>query len=167
MVEEQTKQAYVQVYISFTSWTNREWASFPAVSGTVENRVRPWRLRVEIWEDKGKVLEPGTTVLTNIEDADIWTAYHMKSQILFLFLTNPSRVNDATGLQIDFFHFNANFSHTTSFYQIFVWQPTHFSHSSHIFMNSTASRVSPQLWVTVIIYNIAIVVLPNDIRNVI
>lgn len=65
-VEERTKQADVQVDISFTSWTNREWASFPAASGTVENRVRPWRLSVEIWEDKGKMLQPGAALPTNL-----------------------------------------------------------------------------------------------------
>lgn len=41
-------------YVSLTSWTNREWASFSAVSGTLENKVRPWRFRVEIWRSKRK-----------------------------------------------------------------------------------------------------------------
>lgn len=74
--EEWTKKAYIQVCISFTSWTNSEWASFSAVSGTVENRVLPWRLRVEIWGGKGNagmknrlIEEIGTT------DPSCWCFY--------------------------------------------------------------------------------------------
>lgn len=48
-----SKQASIHACIGFTSWTNREEASFSAVSGTVESRVRPWRRRVEIWRERG------------------------------------------------------------------------------------------------------------------